>query len=255
MLDRAAACTRSSATTASPATWSTRERRRASRSSASPGARTARRCIATASGRRVERRSTPSRPTRPSRPCESAGRAPGSSPRFRGRPRGGPGLQPATGRGRTQDGRGRAARHLVRGDDPNADAAERSAGRAVRRTALGPRARSGCRRPSARKRAAATRGPQSRCDGADGRAGTAQEEDRRSRFPRRSSSGRRPQGHAARRLQGCRTVFVRGNHKRLGKTVPRGFPQVLTGDARDADHRGQRPAATGRLARHGPTIR
>lgn len=28
-------------------------------------------------------------------------------------------------------------------------------------------------------------------------------------------------------------VFIRGDHKRLGKAVPRGFPQVLTGDKRD----------------------
>ena len=43
-------------------------------------------------------------------------------------------------------------------------------------------------------------------------------------------------------------VFLRGDHKKLGKTVPRGFPQVLTGEHARADHRGQRPAATGRLA-------
>ena len=46
-------------------------------------------------------------------------------------------------------------------------------------------------------------------------------------------------------------VFIRGDHKRLGKTVPRGFPKVLTGERAGEDHRGERPASTGRLA--GPT--
>ena len=43
-------------------------------------------------------------------------------------------------------------------------------------------------------------------------------------------------------------VFIRGDHKRLGKTVPRGFPKVLTGDREEKITAGQRAASTGRLA-------
>ncbi len=59
--------------------------------------------------------------------------------------------------------------------------------------------------------------------------GSPQEEASAGDSPGGGRSRWRSQGHAPRRIQNC-PVFLRGNPKRLGKTVPRGVPRIFVGE-------------------------
>ena len=243
----AAACTRSSATTASRATWSIRTRPRVSSSSASPGAREARRCIAT-ERRPVRRKGVDALSSDPAvAALRLGGPGSGGSPRFQGE------LAEIRVYDRQLD---EAERRLVEAElraswlDPAAseDAADRPARPSCTRNCSRPEARSGSPPTSARQCSRPKSDP--------GWTSLSRELDvLKKKKPRDIPQAVVVQdgGPKGTRHEGFKDaqVFLRGNSKRLGKTVPRGVPHVLRRRARPpgADHRGKRPARAGRMAR------
>ena len=192
-------------------------------------------------GRLAARGSMPSRPTRPSRPCDWAGRGPGSSPRFRG----------DLAEIRVYD------RQL---DEPERRLVEARIARGVvrpRRSPKRPRAThwpsctKSCSRPVARSGSPRTRGERCSPPRSDrGWTRSAAELDALKKKPPPEIPRAvvvQDGGPKGTRHEGFKDahVFLRGNPKRLGKTVPRGVPRVLLGAGSAANCESSKGAAAG----------
>ena len=219
-------CTRSSARTGSRATWWTRVEPTGFETVCitwGPGGTTMRRNgVETAAPKKIDGISSDPKIAA----LKIGGPGSGGSPRFHGDVAEVRVYNRQLDRGRTQTGRSRTARGLVP-TRRSEEAAARSARRVVRRIALAPRtvlaAAGGAHQascPEVQKRLEATACRVGRYCGTSPRWTSR----RRSRS---RTAARRGRGTKASRM---RQVFIRGDHKRLGKTVPRGFPKILTGE-------------------------